>query len=177
MTTKENQHQSSHTTWVENLLHEYQQLEKLPQPEANHSLYERCYAAAERGAALAKMSAERPYLGALRGCSLVDYLEAIATRAGVVLAPIFQAYGIAGSRPQDSDSIGGLARIARLIGVPVEDSLNGVRHLFDFSKPVALSRDLSNPRTEPTNLGTARHDVSPDKALEAVRLVYEEPQP
>ena len=127
--------------WVDTLLHDYHRLEQLPETEASEAFLARCHAAGERGAGLARMRGERAHMGRVR-MPLREYIEGIAARAGVLLAPFFDAYGITQPPPPDPASASGLARLARMIGIGEDEVVAGIRWSFDpgwTERPAALA--------------------------------------
>lgn len=164
--------------WVDMLLHNYHQMEQLPETEASEAFLARCRTAGERGAALARMREERAQIGRLR-IPLREYIEGIAARAGVLLAPFFEAYGITQPPPPDATCASGLARLARMIGIGEDEVVAGIRYSFDPSwteRVAVLARDAGHHAAAPQDTPARGAHPAAEAAVAAAQAVYREPE-
>ncbi len=164
--------------WLTTTVQKYCDLKKLPEAEAEEAFLANCQAAAARGLCLRQMRAERKGMGRVR-VPLREYIEGIAARAGVLVAPFFEAYGVAQPPPPDEASARGLARLARMIGMNEEEVIAGIRLGFDpsWTEPMAsLGRD-ETLQVDALRTGTGRGvSAAATAAIAAAQAVFQEPE-
>jgi hypothetical protein len=94
----------------------------VPAVDISAELQARCREAAQRGCEIARLRAERQQVGRLL-VPLADYFETLAGRVHLALQPLYGVLGIGNNERPDRQSADGLARLARLIGLELEDAL------------------------------------------------------
>lgn len=137
----------------------------MPVAVVSSDLERRCRDAAQRGYEIACLRAERQRVGKLR-VPLADYFETLAGRVHLALQPLYDVLGIGNKERPDRQSADGLARLARLIGLELEDALLLLR--LGFARVSSQSRTRNGRGSRAL---TACASGSPAKCVTALREV------
>ncbi len=137
----------------------------VPAAAVSPALERRCREAAQRGYEIAYLRAERQRVGRLL-VPLTEYFETLAGRVHLALQPLYGVLGIGNNERPDRQSAVGLARLARLIGLELEDALLLLRLGFARVSSQGRTRNGRGPRAL-----TACASGSPAKCVTVLREV------
>lgn len=163
-----NSRQSESVTWIESLLSGMQ----LPPDFDAH-----CKTAGQAAYAIDRLRRERR-LNRFSELPLHRHIRGLAELAGTSLAPIQQVFGIEDWHKITGKTASRISRVARLIGLTVQEANLSLRWtFFDLMNPerseeiFALSRGDVEPMPVATTLATEEAEYSSDEKAELERIV------